>query len=219
MPLWAGGLVSNLQPQLHSSLLFTSFSACYPNKNTSHLTGLLTVAVIQDLCIGCRLLVSSSPAHYRTKSLGLLSQLFPQSPTHLLPSIQPPFLPKNLPVSFCHVARASHWASTRKRPQLFSGRTSDVAITIGHFPSHPTAFLKCSLPSTLSDLVKTLSAFKLACKASNKPYRVDTGNKKRYIKANKESYCHYSFKFWLCLTGTILCSQWIILFLELLQIK
>lgn len=37
--LWAGGLVSNLQPQLHSSLLFTSFSACYPNKNTSHLAG------------------------------------------------------------------------------------------------------------------------------------------------------------------------------------
>ena len=133
---------------------------------------LCTIAVIQDLCVSCRLLVSSFPAHDRTKSLGLLSWLLPQPLTHSLPSILPLFLPKNLTVSFCHVARAPRWGSTRRRPQLFSCWTSDVAITIGHFPSHPTSFLKCSLPSTLSDFVKALSAFKLACKPSNKPYRI-----------------------------------------------
>lgn len=161
-------------PLCYSRLLVLAI----PTKTHLISLALYTVAVTQDLCIGCRLLVSSSPAHYRTKSLRLLSRLFPQPPTHLLPSIQPPFLPKNLPVSFCCVPRASRWGSTRKRPQLFSGRTSDVAITIGHFPSHPTTFLKCSLPSTLSDLVKTFSAFKLAWKASNKPDRVDIGNEK-----------------------------------------
>lgn len=97
---------------------------------------LCTISIIQDLCISCRLLVSSSPAHCRTKPLVLLSWLFPQSLTHSLPSILPPCLTKNLMVSVCHVLRTP----CLERPQLSSCWTSDVAVTIDHFPSHLTSF-------------------------------------------------------------------------------